>query len=54
MAGDRGPLVWETGLDVTFVMTVVAATVLGAAVFWAYRGLAAMVRAETGRGPAQI
>jgi membrane protease YdiL (CAAX protease family) len=40
------PLVWETGPDVTFVVTVVAAAVLGAAVFWAYRGLAGAVRAE--------
>jgi len=41
------PLVWETGPDATFVMTVVVAFVLGAAVFWAYAGLAAAVRAET-------
>lgn len=40
------PLVWETGPDATFVMTMVAAVVLGAATFWAYSGLAAVVRAE--------
>ncbi len=41
------PLVWETGPDATFVVTVVAAIVLGAAVFWAYTGLAAAVKTET-------
>ncbi|MDO8679907.1 MAG: hypothetical protein Q7R30_15405 [Acidobacteriota bacterium] len=41
------PLVWETGPDATFVVTVAAAIGLGAAVFWAYSGLAAAVRAET-------
>ncbi len=41
------PLVWETGPDATFVVTVAAAIVLGAAVFWAYTGLAAAVKMET-------
>ena len=49
------PLVWETGPDVTFVVTAAAAIGLGAAVFLAYRGLAASVRAETDRrGPAHV
>ena len=41
------PLVWETGPDATFLVTVAAAIGLGAAVFWAYSVLAAAVRAES-------
>jgi membrane protease YdiL (CAAX protease family) len=45
------PLVWETGPDATFVVTVAAAILLGAAAFWAYSGLAAAVRTQANAGP---
>jgi membrane protease YdiL (CAAX protease family) len=44
LTADRSPLVWESGVDAAFVVSVAALVLLGGATAWTYRELRALTR----------
>jgi hypothetical protein len=47
LTADRSPLVWESGVDAAFVVSVAALVLLGGATAWAYGELRARSRQQS-------